>query len=252
MDTPSKAAEIMRHYAEHDEHGYTQGGGRWGTGTEPLVLSDGSTVTIPGGDGDCSAGDVRVYIALGVDVGGATFTGDMRQCMTSTGNFRWHPMSDGYIARPGDIYLNERDHTAMCISDNPDLLAEFYIDENGGIIGGQPGDQTGKECRVAPYYDFPWDGILECLLRGDDDMPTPEEIWAYQINGVQARDRLIGIDLAANSAKENTEAIKNEVMRTDDPTGRGQEIKDHDHIKWIAAKLDKMSERLDAIDSKLE
>ncbi|KAA8827260.1 N-acetylmuramoyl-L-alanine amidase [Bifidobacterium myosotis] len=35
------------------------------------------------------------------------------------------------------------------------------------------------------------------LLEGDD-MPTVEEIWNADINGVKARDRLIGIDNAAN------------------------------------------------------
>lgn len=244
MDIPHKAAEIMRHYAEHDQHGYTQGNGRWGTGTETITLSDGSTVNIPAWDGDCSSGVIRTYQALGVDVGGATYTGNMRSCMTSTGNFKWHPMSDGYIARPGDIYLNEVNHTAMCISDMPDLLAEFYINEFGGIVNGQPGDQTGIECRIAPYYNFPWDGILECLVKEDDSMPTPEEIWSFPINGVQARDRLQGIDKAANRAKEMLES-------TYDPTGRGVEMNTHDHVKWIAKVLEQQNGLLQQILAKL-
>lgn len=241
MDTAHKAAEVMRHHAEHDAHGYTQGyPDRWGTGEETIII-DGEPVTIKGSDRDCSSGIVSAYEALGVDCGGATYTGDMRRCMTSTGNFRWHPMSDGYIARPGDIYLNEASHTAMCISDVPDLLAEFSINEFGGIVGGQPGDQTGRECLIRPYYDFPWDGILECLLRGDDDMPSAQEIaeaiWSFPINGVQARDRLIGIDTAANRARELLES-------TDDPTGRGVSVPAYQQPKWNGKAINELNAKV--------
>ena len=43
-----------------------------------------------------------------------------------------------------------------------------------------------------------------------------------------------------------------QVTRTDDPSGRGVDMNDHDHIKWIAAGQAAQNERLKAIEEKLE
>ena len=40
------------------------------------------------------------------------------------------------------------------------LFAWASIGENGRAVGGKPGDQTGKEVRVAPYYYF---GQNKCI-----------------------------------------------------------------------------------------
>jgi hypothetical protein len=156
------AAELMEHFAAHNEsHGYDQGN-RWGDGgSERVTLSDGSLVTIATGDRDCSAGLISAFQAVGIDCGGATYTGNMRDCMLRTGNFAERPLS--HTAKRGDVYLSHRFHTALCVSEIPDMLAEFAINERGGIVGGRVGDQTGGECRVAAYYSFPWDCILECV-----------------------------------------------------------------------------------------
>ena len=45
--------------------------------------------------------------------------------------------------------------------------------------------------------------------------------------------------------------IYEQVTGTYDPTGRGVEMNDHDHIKWLAAKQAKMDEKLDKIIAKL-
>ena len=76
-------------------------------------------------------------------------------------------MSDGYIAQAWDVYLNEANHTAMCTSAVPDMLAEFSVSETGGIDGVE-GDQTGYESYIHSYYDYPWDGILECICTDTD------------------------------------------------------------------------------------
>ena len=117
----------------------------------------------------------------------ATYTGNMRSVFTASGLFDWHPMGDGYVAQRGDVYLNETSHTAMCTSAVPDMLAEFSINEFGGIVGGQVGDQTGSESHVRSYYDFPWDGILAYNHGADVDEEegmTPEQ--AAQLSAVQA------------------------------------------------------------------
>lgn len=91
--------------------------------------------------------------------------------MTGTGNFKWRPMS--FIAQMGDVYLNEKCHTAMCLSAEPDVLMEFSINEKGTATGGKQGDQKqvgeydekyGRgESHLRMYYSYPWNGILECV-----------------------------------------------------------------------------------------
>lgn len=162
------AVQLMEHLCNHDWHGYSQVS-RYGDGegTCPVTIG-GKTYYLEQGDRDCSSAIITAFEAAGIDCGGATYTGNMRSCMVGTGNFRWHFMSDGYIAQRGDVYLNESNHTAMCISAVPDMLAEFSISETGGIDGAE-GDQTGRESYIHDYYDYPWDGILECICTATDD-----------------------------------------------------------------------------------
>ena len=165
------AVELMKHLATHDWHGYSQVS-RWGDGEGTCDIDIGGKVYhLEQGDRDCSSAVISAYEAAGINCGGATYTGNMRQLMCGTGNFRWHPMSSGYVAQAGDIYLNEVCHTAMCLSAVPDMLMEFAISETGGIDGAE-GDQTGDESRIRAYYDYPWDGILECINREEAQTGT--------------------------------------------------------------------------------
>lgn len=167
------AASLAEHTANHDWHGYDQihrnGDGE---GVCPVVV-DGKTYYIQQGDRDCSSMVIECWqVALqGTAYDGAldraTYTGNMRRAFMDSGLFTWHPMGDGYVAQRGDIYLNERDHTAICVSAVPDMLAEASINEHGGITGGQTGDQTGREIRIGVYYDYPWDGILAYNGKAD-------------------------------------------------------------------------------------
>lgn len=149
------AASIMETMCNDDSHGYTQGS-RWGDGSTCSIVVDGQQYNFAGGDRDCSASIISAYQAAGLDVN-STYTGNMRNGFLATGLFEWHGMD--FTAQRGDIYLNEADHTAMCTSSDPDLLAEFACAEDGGAFGVE-GDQTGHEAYIHDYYDFPWDGIL--------------------------------------------------------------------------------------------
>lgn len=153
----------MEHLCSHDGdggHGYTWGN-RWGDGTyEEITLTDGSKVKIANGDRDCSSGIISALEAVGVDVHGATYTGNMRSCLLKTGLFEWVPMGVNRPAKRGDIYLNETHHTAMCTSDSPDMLCQFSINEKGTVYGGKQGDQNGRESNFRAYYSYPWDGRL--------------------------------------------------------------------------------------------
>ena len=175
-------AQVMEHLCSHDGgggHGYTQAA-RWGDGTyETVTLSDGSSVQVANGDRDCSSGIISALQAVGVDTHGASYTGDMRECLTASGAFDWVPISEKPYARRGDIYLNEKRHTAMCTSDDPDMLCQFSISENGTIYGSQ-GDQTGRESNFRAYYNYPWDGRLvwkdrDATEAGAAPEPTQEE-----------------------------------------------------------------------------
>lgn len=89
-------------------------------------------------------------------------------------------------------------------------------------------------------------------VKDEDITRIAEAVWNFSQNGTLMRDRVQGTDEAAN-------AVRQQVYSTADPTGRGAELNDHDHIKWIAAKqatmkdqLDQLAADVDAILSKLD
>lgn len=181
MGLANIAATIHAHLCEHWYHGYTQGSGRWGDGEGVCVVEvEGGRYEVEQGDRDCSSSVIDAWKSALVGtphdgaLNGATYTGDMRGAFVGSGLFRWRPMGDGYIAQRGDVYLNEANHTAMCQSAVPDTLSEFLINEHGKIVGGQVGDQTGRESLIRGYYDFPWDGILE-YVGGDLGTEAPSK-----------------------------------------------------------------------------
>lgn len=153
----------MRHWAviQNPGVGYDQ------TATERWKLENGGTV-------DCSSFVISCLKIAGFDTGAASFTGNMRSELTARG---WvvEPVDGNPL--PGDILLNDEDHTAVYLGDG--LLAEASMNENFGITGGEPGNQLGPqgamggETNVHTYYNFPWD----CYLRfaEGDDMPLSND-----------------------------------------------------------------------------
>lgn len=164
-------AQVMEHLVSHDGgggHGYSQANRMGDRTTETICLSDGTTVTIAGGDRDCSSAVVTALRAVGVNTFGASYTGNMREQLLKTGLFGWRKMGVKSAQR-GDIYLNEKCHTAVCVSPygsaRGDLLAQFSISEKG-TVAGTKGDQTGRESNIKAYYSYPWDGTLYWLGDG--------------------------------------------------------------------------------------
>lgn len=94
-----------------------------------------------------------------------------------------------------------------------------------------------------PYfqrYGWTWDRFIEYLKEGEETM-TPDQmkqlanvIWSHDNHGYQV------------------EETYREVMRTDDPTGRGNNMKDHDHLKYIAKAIQEMNTRLSVIEGKMK
>lgn len=169
-DAALAAKAIHQHMCNCSKHGYTQGAGRWGTGRGGYcsVTAQGHTFKVPNGDYDCSSSVIKAWqLALAPTkykgkLQSATYTGNMRSVFTKSGLFAWKPMS--FSAKPGDLYLSEAHHVAMCNvnSGSKDIMSEFLVNELGGITGGKLGDQTGSESIVHSFrtYSFGWDGIL--------------------------------------------------------------------------------------------
>ena len=165
------AAQIMEHLCSCPEHGYSQPG-RHGTSGHCSVNTDSGTIKVTKGDRDCSSAVCEAWeLALaGSPYDGLitryNWTGGMREMFVGSGLFSWEPMS--FNASRGDIYLDEENHTAMCIRNDgtADLLGELSISETGGIDGA-PGDQTGRERRVHDQYAGSRDGILDNNGKAD-------------------------------------------------------------------------------------
>ena len=142
-----------------------------------------------GGDADCSSLVIHTLQEAGFDTGDANSTHDLLPVLAVRG---WTLASPPL--QPGDILLSPGSHVAVYVGDG--MLAEANINENGDIINGRPGDQTGQETRVTEYYDHPWDYILrytedthetdpEINSREDDEMKilTDENEIGYLLNG---------------------------------------------------------------------
>ena len=175
LTEPQKAAVLMRHLCTHDGdggHGYSQPH-REGDGTIEWVKVEVESFPVHNGDYDCSRATIMCYEAQGIDCGGASYTGNMRSCMVASGNFKAIRRPTSYSAMPGDIYLAEGHHAAMCLTSHADgdLLGQFSISENGTIDGKQ-GDQTGKESNIKRFYEYPWDWTIVYTGGGSIEKPA--------------------------------------------------------------------------------
>lgn len=134
-----------------------------------------------GGEVDCSSFMIALCKEQGLNVGSASYTGNMRANFTAHG-WKWIPWSQvGGMSglRTGDILLNESYHTAMYVGNGK--IAQASANEYGTAYGGKPGDQgrpngIGETNVIAFYvYSHGWDGVLRYV--GDDpgggDTPTP-------------------------------------------------------------------------------
>ena len=165
------AARIHADMCRDNDNGYSwePRHGEDGKGVKTLTI-DGKKYSYDRGSWDCSSSVIKAwqlaiqYTPYKGKLDGATFTGNMREVFTASGLFQWKPMS--FIASRGDLYLNEAQHVAMCQSQDPDVMSEFCINENGDVYGGMPGDQTGGEAAINPFREE-FDGILHYNGKAD-------------------------------------------------------------------------------------
>lgn len=193
------AATIHANMCEDDRFGYSWSP-RWGTDGAGYATweIEGREYTVKCGDYDCSSSVITAWSKAleGTEYEGAlddaTYTGNMRSVFTSSGLFDvWD--TDSTSAVRGDVYLNETHHTAMCQDGGSDgvygydCLSEFAINEDGGVYGGDTGDQTGREAYIHGFYWYPWDCTLHYNGKAnyvkEDDMAISEtdihRIWEY-------------------------------------------------------------------------
>ena len=165
-----KALERAIMIANDPSHGYDQSS-RWGP------------------DYDCSSFVTQAYREVGVNIGGGTgvYTGNMMEYFGAAGfkNVTSEVnLSTGSGLVEGDVLLNIVNHTGMYAGNG--TIVQASLNEFGGITGGQPGDQTGDEISVVPYYNYPWDVVLR--LDGGN----------LSIGGGGGRPPLSGFDNASN------------------------------------------------------
>ena len=141
MTKIQNAVTLAKQWAADNTHGYDQNS-RWGP------------------DYDCSSFLISALEQCGIKVksAGATYTGNMKAVFQRCG-FEVITSWTASTLQPGDILLNDANHTAMYIGNGQ--LVQARSNENGGTTGGKSGDQTGREIAVSAYYSYPWD----CVLR---------------------------------------------------------------------------------------
>lgn len=117
-----------------------------------------------GPDYDCSSfvNSAMAYAGFKVPIS-ATFT--MRLNYTSLKDWIWIPRSQlGNMSPPGvmagksllkrgDILLNTQKHTELYLGGGKNIGAHWNWD-------GIPGDSSGREISITPYWDSEWEGVL--------------------------------------------------------------------------------------------
>ena len=167
------AAQIHANMCNDAGFGYSWSE-RYGNSADKVTWNiGGRNYSVNRGDYDCSSSVITAWqkalegTPYEGKLSGATYTGNMRSVFVNSGLFDvWDTYSTSAVR--GDVYLNDNYHTAMCQSgSNPDTLSEFCINEFGGTYGGQRGDQTGGESRIANYYSYPWSCTLHYNGKAD-------------------------------------------------------------------------------------
>lgn len=91
------------------------------------------------------------------------------------------------------------------------------------------------EADAEAWHATSWDALCGAVVRGlGGDYKNKEE------------------DMLTEHQDKLLAAIYEQVTGTYDPTGRGMEFNDHDHIKWIAKKAADNAAAIQAVDAKLD
>ena len=139
-------------------------------------------------------------------------------------------------AEPGDLVLFDwggdglADHIGIVEENHPD---EGYMTTiEGNTSSGSAGSQSngGVVARRQRGY-----GSICCVVRPDYNEKQEEE----DMGLTEHQDKLLA-------------TIYEQVTGTYDPTNRGVELNDHDHIKWIGKAVADNTAAIQAVDAKLD
>lgn len=159
-------------------------------------------------------------------------------------------------AQPGDVVLFDwnpsagdgADHVGIVESNNGSYLTTIEGNTSSGNSGSQ--SNGGGVWRRTRAYSTVY-AIYRPAYSEEDEVTEQDKqdiaarVWDMVLNDVKARDRLIGIDNAANGAN-------NKLADRSDPTGREMHYTTHDHVKWLAAGQAAQNERLNSIETKID
>lgn len=152
MANIQKAVDFMVRIANDDTHGYDQ-------------------TNRNGPDYDCSSLVATALYNAGFDVKPSSWTGNLEEQLRKCG---FDDCSKPWKA--GDIHLSTCNHVNMSI--NESQIAEATINEKGTVSGGQTGDQTGNEIRIANYYEYSggWDRHLR-YYGENEEVPSADTLY---------------------------------------------------------------------------
>lgn len=193
MPDIKKAVQFMIDTANDNTHGYDQ------------THRNGTP------DYDCSSLVATALHKAGFKVSPDSWTGNLKKQLVSCGfatcTSPW---------KPGDIHLKEGKHVCMSVSDK--LIAQASINEKGTARGGKPGDQTGNEINIKPYYVYKggWDCHYRYVPRETSKTENvPHETIAKEVidgkwgNGDERKERLS----AAGYDYKDIQRLVNEYLR---------------------------------------
>lgn len=155
-----KAVQIAVDIANDDSHGYDQ-------------------THRNGPDYDCSSLVAKALHDAGFEVDLNSWTGNLKNQLLACG-FKIVPLSDE--RKPGDIFLNETHHVAMCVDQN--TIVQASINEKGTTRGGKTGDQTGKEILVRSFYQYSYGWDYHFTYPREEPVSTGRKIEDAVIYGV--------------------------------------------------------------------
>ena len=221
MPNIRKAVNFMINTANDDTHGYDQ-------------LHRNSP------DYDCSSLVATALHEGGFNVSPFSWTGNLEEQLRNAG---FVDCTQPWL--PGDIHLNRLNHVNMSISNTQ--IVEASINEKGDVIGGETGDQTGKEIAINNYYEYPlgWDAHLRYDgVNTDADSKLSIDTIAREVlqgkwgNGSERVNKLTNAGYDYNEVQEKVNALVN-----------GTELKDNYEIarEVLQGKWGNGSERVNKL-----
>lgn len=220
IDVADVAAAIHADMCNDAANGYSWEP-RWGEdglGVKKLTIG-GREYQYDRGSYDCSSSVITAcnealrYTKHKDALKAATYTGNMRKVFHDSGLFDIWPTATT-IAKRGDVYLNDANHTAMCQDDDPDMLSEFSINENGGCYGGKVGDQTGREAWIHDFYEYPWNVTLHWKGKVAAAEPAKQTQAKLAVDGVMGPltiselQRQLKVNVTKKMDKETVKALQ--------------------------------------------